>query len=113
MMLVVALAAVGAWLIAVAVRVVNDPNGDAIFCVYQSPETGEVRYLTQCNPKTFWPRYVRKLMGRTWPGDYRCPCGSESNLHTRSGKRLVRSFDRIEASDAFGARLEAEHLSKH
>ena len=31
MMLVVALAAVGAWLIAAAVRVVNDPNGDAIF----------------------------------------------------------------------------------
>ena len=108
MMGAVAVAALGAWLIRIAVNVANDPSGGAIVCVFQSPVTGKVSYLTQCNPPTFWSRYIRRLTGRPWPGDYRCPCGDEPNVYTRRGDRLMQTFDRGEEADAYGERLEAE-----
>jgi hypothetical protein len=110
LMIGVAIAGLVSWLIRVALEVAGDPNGDAIFCVYQSPVTGKVSYLTECNPPTFWPRYIRRLMGWPWPGDFRCPCGDSPHVYTSRGDRLMRTFDRAEDADAYGAWLEAGPL---
>jgi hypothetical protein len=112
LMIAVAIAGLVSWSIRVVAEVASDPNADAIFCVYQSPVTGKVKYLTQCNPGTFWPRYIRRLLGQPWPGDYRCPCGDGPNALTRGGYRLIRTFDRTEAANAYGAWLEAGRLPR-
>jgi hypothetical protein len=110
MMVGVAVAGFGAWLIRVVEEVANDPNGDVLYCVYQSPLTGEVSSLTQCNPRTFWARFARRLTGRPWPGDYRCPCGDGPHAPTLRGQRLrlLRTFDQIEVANAFMVRLRAD-----
>jgi hypothetical protein len=106
LMFAVAIAGLASWLIRVAVEVASDPSACTIVCVFQSPATGKVEYLTQCNPPTFWPRYIRRLMGRRWPGDYRCPCG-DGPMKTKWGYRLMGTFVRGEDAVAHGARLQA------
>ena len=54
LMVLVATAGVGTWLVRVAVEVATDPNGRVLYCVFRSPVTGEVNVLTQCDPGTFW-----------------------------------------------------------
>ena len=105
-MFAVAIAGLASWLIRVAVEVASDPSARTIVCVFQSPATGKVEYLTQCNPPTFWPRYIRRLMGRPWPGDYRCPCG-DGPMKTEWGYQLMGTFVRGEDAEAHGARLQA------
>jgi hypothetical protein len=107
LMIAVAIAGLVSWLIRVAVEVASDPSACTIVCVYHSPATGKVEYLTQCNPRTFWPRYIRRLTGRPWPGDYRCPCADASNSNSLRGDRLMRTFVRGEDAEAYGAWLEA------
>ena len=109
LMVLVAIAGLGAWLVRVAVEVATDPNGRVLYCVYRSPVTGEVNVLTQCNPGTFWARYARRLTGRPWPGDYHCPCGDGPTALTRRGLRLVQTIERPEEVDALVERLRAEH----
>lgn len=110
LMVVVAIAGLGAWLVRVAVEIATDPNGSVLYCVLRSPVTGEVNVVTQCDPPTFWVRYVRRMTGRQWPGDYHCPCGDGRNSLTRRGLRLVQTFDRAEDADAVLERLRAERL---
>jgi hypothetical protein len=110
LMVLVAIAGLGAWLVRVAMEVAKDPNGSVLYCVYQSPVTGEVNCITQCNPGTFWARYVRKLSGRPWPGDYQCPCKDSPNALTGRGLRLVQTIERPEEADALLERLQAERL---
>ena len=110
LMVLVAIAGLGAWLVGVAMEVAADPNGSVLFCVFRSPVTGEVNALTQCDTRTFWAQYVRRLTGRQWPGDYHCPCGDGPNALTRRGLRLVQTFDRLEDADALLERLRAERL---
>jgi hypothetical protein len=110
LIVLVAIAGLGASLVRVAIEVATDPNGSVLYCVFGSPVTGEVNAITQCDPPTFWARYVRRLTGRRWPGDYRCPCGDGPNSLTQRGLRLVQTFDRIEDADALLERLRAERL---
>jgi hypothetical protein len=106
LMFAVAIAGLASWLIRVAVEVASDPSARTIVCVFQSPATGKVEYLTQCNPPTFWPRYIKRLMGRPWPGDYRCPCG-DGPMKTKWGYQLMGTFVRGEDAEAHRPRLQA------
>jgi hypothetical protein len=110
LMVLVAIAGLGAWLVRVAMEVAADPNGNVLFCVFRSPVTGEVNAITHCDTRTFWARYVRTLTRRQWPGDYQCPCGDGPNAQTRRGLRLVQTFDRAEDADTLLERLRAERL---
>jgi hypothetical protein len=110
LVVLVAIAGLGDWLVRMAVQVATDPNGRELYCVFRSPVTGEVNVITQCDPATFWARYARRLTGRPWPCDYHCPCGDGPNALTRRGLRLVQTFDRAEDADALLERLRAERL---
>ena len=110
LMILVVIAGLGSWLVRVAMEVATDPNGSVLFCVFQSPVTGDVNAITQCDTRTFWARYVRRLTRRPWPGDYYCPCGDGPNALTRRGLRLVQTFDRAEDADALLERLRAARL---
>jgi hypothetical protein len=118
MMVAVAIVGVATWIMVTATRLWFDPNRDTMYCVWQSPQTGEVDGLSHSAP-VFWPRFLATLAGKEWPGDYRCPCGEGLVDSTGAvnplvrrmfaeSKQLIRSFHTTPEHDAFGARLRAE-----
>lgn len=69
----VAFAAVVSWLAITARRVSLEP-GDSLWHAWLRRSTGAIMVHGHGEPRTFWPRYWRALLGRPWPGDYPCQC---------------------------------------
>jgi hypothetical protein len=120
MMVAVAVVGVATWIMVTATRLLFDPNRGSMYCVWQSPQTGEVDGLSHTAP-VFWPRFRATLAGKEWPGDYHCPCGEGLVDSTGAvnplvrrffaeGKQLIRSFHTTPEHDAFSARLRAERV---
>jgi hypothetical protein len=75
----VAFAAVVSWLTVTAWRVSREP-GDFLWHAWLRRSTGAITVHGHGEPRTFWPRYWRALLGRPWPGDYPCQCRRAPDL---------------------------------
>jgi hypothetical protein len=83
LMVVVAIAALPAWLAIGAIRVVSDPEGSTLhhFWIWRAVEYAppHLAHMSECRAP-FWPRYWRSILGEPWPGTYRCPCGESGPI---------------------------------
>jgi hypothetical protein len=108
-MAAVALAAVLSWAWATAERVREDRAMRYLWhLVLQKPRGGFV----ERHQAPFWPRYWRRLLGQSWPGNYKCPCLGElrpNELSARSyldsDKTLLRPYyiECEESGDSLGS----------
>jgi hypothetical protein len=73
MIVVVALAAIAAWLLVTADRVRRDPQGEQMSHLRLGRDTAEVVVHTHPIQGVFWSRYWRRLLGQPWPGSFVCP----------------------------------------
>ena len=76
-MSVVVGAAVTLWMGTAAYRVRFDPSCEFIHHLWERSDTpgGTLRSIIGTgHPAPFWPQYWRRLLGKPWPGTYRCRC---------------------------------------
>ncbi len=103
--IVVAIAAVAAWLLVTADRVRRDPHAEEMSHLRLCRDTAEVVVHTHPIQGVFWPRYWRRLLGQPWPGSFLCPSCRER--FERSEKRklidLASSDDGQKMMDAMAA----------
>jgi hypothetical protein len=105
MIIVVAMAAVAAWLLVTADRVRHDPHAEEMSHLRLCRDTAEVVVQTHPIQGVFWSRYWRRLLGQPWPGSFICPSCRER--YERSEKRklidLASSDDGQKMMDAMAA----------
>jgi hypothetical protein len=122
-MVAVVVIAVVLWLSATAIRVDGDAESRQIYHCWEGEaskiESWDGRKMTygwtpnfrsEFHRAPFWPRYWRRLLGRSWPGDYVCHevLHQEPGTTTHFAGPVYPMRYKVGEKDLFMARAKAE-----